>query len=373
MAAGDTRTEHFLDVLAHGSRADIPQENCCNTKTQNYILGAINRIIDVEEEVEWLENNPDVADIVATYAALQAYDTSSLTDKDIIRVLSDETHEGQSTYYRYDKSDDSWDFIGTIGDYYTKTQLDTILEGKQDVLTAGENITIAEESGALVISATGGGASYTAGDGIDITNDVISATNTGKAKVLTTADYNWNDITSTTENPNSLALWLLPPGVYQTSGMRVQMTKSEGLGTGSSNLWVVAKADNTAVSFRIPIADPRYNQPILYICNATTGQKGGGSNTGIMRTSDIVDGLTSTAADKVLSAKQGKALKDLIDALVIPTKTSDIVNDGSDGTSTYVEADELPAVLTNAQYNALWSQPNQLNLILENIVSGGGV
>ena len=36
--------------------------------------------------------------------------------------------------------------------------LETELDAKQDVLTAGENITIAEESGALVISATGGGA-----------------------------------------------------------------------------------------------------------------------------------------------------------------------------------------------------------------------
>lgn len=135
MAAGDTRTEHFLDVLAHGSRADIPQEECCNTKTQNYILGAINRIIDLEEEVDWLENNPDVADIVATYADLQNYDTSRLTDNAIIRVLADETHDGQSTYYRWNKTSDTWTYIGPMGDYYTKDQTDRLLAGKQDVLT----------------------------------------------------------------------------------------------------------------------------------------------------------------------------------------------------------------------------------------------
>ena len=43
-----------------------------------------------------------------------------------------------------------------------------------------------------VVEGGGGGTSYTAGDGIDITDDVIKATNTGKAKVLTTADYNAN-------------------------------------------------------------------------------------------------------------------------------------------------------------------------------------
>lgn len=44
------------------------------------------------------------------------------------------------------------------------------ISGKQDVLTAGNNITIQNN----VISAAGG-ASYTAGEGIDITNDIISA------------------------------------------------------------------------------------------------------------------------------------------------------------------------------------------------------
>lgn len=61
----------------------------------------------------------------------------------------------------------------------------------------------------------GGGTTYTAGDGIDITSDVISATNTGKAKTLTSADYNWDSSTQTSDTNNNLvALWLLPAGVY---------------------------------------------------------------------------------------------------------------------------------------------------------------
>ena len=43
--------------------------------------------------------------------------------------------------------------------------------------------------------------------------------------------------------------------------------------------------------------------------------------------SDIVDNLTSTATNKPLSAKQGMALKALIDAIVIPTKLSDLQDD----------------------------------------------
>lgn len=43
--------------------------------------------------------------------------------------------------------------------------------------------------------------------------------------------------------------------------------------------------------------------------------------------SDIIDNLTTTSNNKPLSAKQGKILKDLIDAIVIPTKVSAFVND----------------------------------------------
>lgn len=53
----------------------------------------------------------------------------------------------------------------------TVDTLQDAIDNKQDKLTAGTNITIDENN---VISATGGGASYTAGDGIAITNDVIS-------------------------------------------------------------------------------------------------------------------------------------------------------------------------------------------------------
>lgn len=111
MANGDTKTEQMLDVLANGG--DTSQyKGCCNTKTQNYILDAADRIQAVEDEVEEMKNNPDVADIVATYAALQDYDTSTLTDKDIIRVLADENHGGMSTYYRWDASTGQFTYIG---------------------------------------------------------------------------------------------------------------------------------------------------------------------------------------------------------------------------------------------------------------------
>lgn len=79
-----------------------------------------------------------------------------------------------------------------LSNYYTKsetsgaTEISTALNAKQDTLVSGTNIkTINNESllGSGNIDIQGGGSSYTAGDGIDITNDVISVT----GKVDTTA------------------------------------------------------------------------------------------------------------------------------------------------------------------------------------------
>lgn len=41
----------------------------------------------------------------------------------------------------------------------------------------------------------------------------------------------------------------------------------------------------------------------------------------------------------------------------LPTKTSDLINDGADSTSTYVEADELATVATSGSYNDLLNKP----------------
>ena len=73
----------------------------------------------LQQEINDLKNSPDVVDIVATYAALQAYDTSTLGDNDIIRVLADETHNGESTYYRWSLDDETWTYIGASSHDYT--------------------------------------------------------------------------------------------------------------------------------------------------------------------------------------------------------------------------------------------------------------
>ena len=125
---GDTRMQSYLRIAAEGDRSDLPTETCCMPKTDGLIVDVAKRVIGLDEEVQELKNNPDVVDIVNTYQDLMDYDTQHLTDNDIIRVLNDEEHDGYSTYYRYDKHDDTWLYIGKVDSFvfeeFTFTMVD---------------------------------------------------------------------------------------------------------------------------------------------------------------------------------------------------------------------------------------------------------
>lgn len=147
MASGDTKTEQMLNVLGNGGDAS-QFRGCCNTKTQNYILDAIDRMDSIETEVEDLKNNPDVVDIVATYQDLLDYDTSTLTNNDIIRVLSDSTHNNKSSFYRYNADTQSFVFIGAIDNYVTNTDYATSSIGGVVRVTSDSGIQIS--SGGII-------------------------------------------------------------------------------------------------------------------------------------------------------------------------------------------------------------------------------
>ena len=64
--------------------------------------------------------------------------------------------------------------------------------------------------------------------------------------------------------------------------------------------------------------------------------------TGKVSVSDIVDNLTTNVSNKPLSAAQGVKLKALIDAIVVPTKLSELQND-----SGYAKVTDIPKKLPN--------------------------
>lgn len=65
----------------------------------------------------------------------------------------------------------------------------------------------------------------------------------------------------------------------------------------------------------------------------------------------------STKKRRIVNVADGTTATDAATVGQIPTKTSDLTNDGADNTSTYVEADELATVATSGSYNDLSNKP----------------
>lgn len=101
-----------------------------------------NADIGLQGQIDAITSSSDVKDIVGTYTELQNYDTSTLGNDDIIKVLQDSTHNNAMTYYRWIISGGagSWQYIGEEGPYYTKSETETLLNNKQDEITSSNKL-----------------------------------------------------------------------------------------------------------------------------------------------------------------------------------------------------------------------------------------
>lgn len=130
-------------------------KNTISTETTN----RQNADNNLQSQIDAITASSDVTDVVGTYAQLQAYDTSSLPPNSIIKVLQDENHNGEITYYRWviTGGTGSWVLIGEEGPYYTKSQADgrfaTAAQGaKAD--SAVQSVVIGNTNGTLSVDGT---------------------------------------------------------------------------------------------------------------------------------------------------------------------------------------------------------------------------
>lgn len=258
----------------HDTKDDLSQE----------ILDRIAGDNTLQDEIDAIKNSPDVVDIVDTYADLQSYDTSGLTDKDVIRVITDETKDGLSSYYRWNSPNPGWNFIGVIpggdgvkelssSDYnYPTANPDRVALWLLDngLYTAPAGVMVAASTTSYPWYNTSdktilvGGSDTVKGiytflngkvdvitvqvsDGVEAdeytlfkSNQVLqttgqSVTDTMSQKAvtdalagsgiteLTSADYNYPE-----NNPIAIALWTLEPGFYRLMGnTRLQLNSTD--------------------------------------------------------------------------------------------------------------------------------------------------
>jgi len=194
----DTQIQGAITALSGDLSNEVSSRATADTALGERITGVSNDLAsetaarqgadnNLQSQIDGISASSDVKDVVGTYAELQAYDTSTLGNNDIIKVLQDEMHSDETTYYRWSTTTQTFTLIGEEGPYYTKsatdqllatkadknttytkTETDNLLSDKQGTLTAGSNISISGNT----ISATD--TTYTAGNGLDLTGTEFS-------------------------------------------------------------------------------------------------------------------------------------------------------------------------------------------------------
>lgn len=137
------------NITAHGTKLTELEAAMNNLPTDTAIT-------NLQSQVDALNAAQNLADIVASKAALDAMDTSKLMDNDKIEVLADETKNGAATVYKFVKPEDgegSFSYIGVYGqDAYTKSEIDVKLS---EVEAHANKVEFSVADEVLTISVTG--------------------------------------------------------------------------------------------------------------------------------------------------------------------------------------------------------------------------
>lgn len=349
----------------------------------------------LQEQIDAIVASSDVVDIVGTYAALQAYDTSKLHDNDIIKVLDDETRDDATTYYRWDADTSTWSYIGAEGPFYTKAESDATFVPQTRTVNnkaLSSNITLtASDVGALPDSTV-----------IPTVNDAtLTIQKNGTAVQTFTANQSSDAVANITVPTDTSDLTngagFITSAALPTKTSDLTNDGSDGTSTyveaddmptktsdftndGSDGTSTYVEADELATVATTGDYGDLLNTPTIPTVNdaTLTIQKNGvdvasfTANSATAATANITvptdtSDLTNSAGFITTSALSNyytksetysqQEVNSLINTLTIPTKTSDLTNDGADGTSTYVEADDLATVATTGDYDDLLNKP----------------
>lgn len=114
---------------------------------------------DLQAKINVLEAANDVIMVYGTHEEFVAGSASlHLTDKDVIKVLFDDTVSSNQVYYEYTLSTNSWDKIGELDPYYSKADIEsfsanlsstianTYLSANGTDISAGKNLDVVIQS-----------------------------------------------------------------------------------------------------------------------------------------------------------------------------------------------------------------------------------
>ena len=320
--------------------------------------------LNLQGQIDAISSASDVVDVVGTYAELQSYDTSKLSDNDIIKVLTDETHDDAISYYRWNDATNAFTYIGSQGPFYTKSETDATfvpqtrtINGKglnsDVVLTAADvsalpastviptvndaTLTI-QKNGTTVTTFTANSAQNVTADisvptkVSDITNDLNFVKETDLSDVAFSGAY--ADITGTPYIPTKTSDLTNDSDfasdanyVHTDNNVTTALkNKLNGIATGAEvnvqSDWDVADTSSDAFIKNkpaIPTKTSDLTNDSGFITSAALPTK----------TSDLTNdsGFITNQVNNLANYYDQTAINSMFNALDVPTKTSELTND----------------------------------------------
>lgn len=193
---GDTFSGHGFNEFA--LKDDLPHivNSLTSTSTADALAANQGKVLDetistvqnrLQTQIDAITSQSDVVDVVGTKAQLDSY-SKLIYAEDIVKVLADESYDNAITYYRAgaDSPTYNWTYIGSQGPFYTKSETDNLLSGKQTSITASGML---KGDGAGSVSAATAGVDYAAASHSHSASSISAGTFTGAVVAQNNTNY----------------------------------------------------------------------------------------------------------------------------------------------------------------------------------------
>lgn len=193
---GDTFSGHGFNEFA--LKDDLPHivNSLTSTSTADALAANQGKVLDetiatvqnrLQTQIDAITSQSDVVDVVGTKAELNSY-SKLIYAEDIVKVLADESYDNAITYYRAGANSPTynWTYIGSQGPFYTKSETDNLLSGKQTSITASGML---KGDGAGSVSAATAGVDYAAASHSHSASSISAGTFTGAVVAQNNTNY----------------------------------------------------------------------------------------------------------------------------------------------------------------------------------------
>jgi hypothetical protein len=202
-----TDTTDYNDLT---NKPSIPQKVSDLQNDSGFITSTVNNLTNYYTKAETY-TKAEVNTLVSSIPTMDIVVVQTLPIQDIsnktIYLLPDSGSTQGNAYLEYIYVNGAWELIGStqvdLTDYYTKTETNTLLGGKQNTLTAGTNITI---TGDTIDATDTTYSAFTGTDGVTAgTAGLVPAPTTSDTGKYLKSDGTWGTVTSGTTDYTSLS------------------------------------------------------------------------------------------------------------------------------------------------------------------------